>query len=309
MESSISINTTLKDYSMPNAKKLYNQALACEESGDIEDAIKFYNSSIEVEPSFVKSYQNLGSIYSKLGNRKQAHELFQKAAQISPSSETFFNLAVEEYKTDNIENAIHHLRQSLEFDKRYLNAHLLLANAYEKSGKEEKTEIYLNNAYKIDPKNKMVLSALVFFHYERDHFGESLKLIDEYCALFPDDTRFIILKSDILSKEGSYAKSIQALENLTKNNSDFTSHIQDAKKNLDAETKKHFANIEKKAKAKLSEFKAKIELSKENPEDFSGPNSQDAFDLSILHLFNGEPEKAMKYLVYAQKVNNESKDN
>ncbi|NUM41079.1 MAG: tetratricopeptide repeat protein, partial [Leptospiraceae bacterium] len=186
MGTSVLVNTTLKDYSMPNAKKLYNQALACEEAGDIEDAIQFYKSSIELDPSFVKSYQNLGSLYSRLGNRKDAYNLFLKASDISPSSETFFNLAVEEYKTDNIENAILHLKKSLEFDKRYINAHLLLANAYERSGKEEKTEIYLQNSYKINPKNKVVLSALIFFYYERNRYDETLKIIDEYSTHFPE---------------------------------------------------------------------------------------------------------------------------
>ena len=308
MKSSMSINATLKDYSMSNAKKMYTQALLCEETGDLEEAIGFYNSAIELEPSFVKSYQNLGSIYSKLGNHKQAYELFQKAVQISPNSETFFNLAVEEYKTDKIDNAVVNLKKSLEFDKRYLNSHLLLASAYEKSGKNEKTQLYLNNAYKIDPKNKMVLSARIFFHYERGHVAECLKLVEEYTSLFPDDARFIILKSELLSQEGNYSKSIEALTELSKKNSDFKENILKEKNSALPESKKHFQNVEKKAKEKLKEFKTKMELSKENPEDFSGPNSQDAFDLSILHLFNGEPEKAMKYLVYAQKVNRESKE-
>ncbi|MBE7412558.1 MAG: tetratricopeptide repeat protein [Leptospiraceae bacterium] len=306
MGTSVLVNTTLKDYSMPNAKKLYNQALACEEAGDIEDAIQFYKSSIELDPSFVKSYQNLGSLYSRLGNRKDAYNLFLKASDISPSSETFFNLAVEEYKTDNIENAILHLKKSLEFDKRYINAHLLLANAYERSGKEEKTEIYLQNSYKINPKNKVVLSALIFFYYERNRYDETLKIIDEYSTHFPEDTRFLILKSDILSKTGSYTKSIQALGDLVNKNTDFTKQINETKQ--DSETKKQFEKIQKKKKNKLSEFKSKIELNKENPEDFSGPDSQDALDLSLLHLFNGEPEKAMKYLIYAQKIQNESKN-
>ncbi|NUM42801.1 MAG: anaphase-promoting protein, partial [Leptospiraceae bacterium] len=98
----------------------------------------------------------------------------------------------------------------------------------------------------------------------------------------------------------------QALGDLVNKNTDFTKQINETKQ--DSETKKQFEKIQKKKKNKLSEFKSKIELNKENPEDFSGPDSQDALDLSLLHLFNGEPEKAMKYLIYAQKIQNESKN-
>lgn len=303
------INTELLNYSMSNAKKLYNQGILAEESGDLEAAIKFYESSIDLNPEFVKSFQNLGSVYSKLGDKDKAIDFFQKAILISPTEETYYNLSVEYYKMNNLEGAIHNLKKSLECNKRYVNSHLLLAYAYEKSGREDKTEIYLTNVIRIDPKNKTALRGLLLFYYERDRLDESLDLINRYISFYPNDGKFTILKSDILSRKGSYTESVAMLTELTKTNSKFTSFtdkLDELKSNESIPEKEYFRNLEAKTKNKIREFKTKLELSKENPDDFSPPNPQDAVDLSLMYLFNGDPEKAMKYLVYAKKINSEN---
>lgn len=50
-------------------------------------------------------------------------------------------------------------------------------------------------------------------------------------------------------------------------------------------------------------------MNQENPEDFSPPNPQDALDLSLMYLFHGDKERALKYMLYAQKQLEENPQN
>ncbi|MCC5816537.1 MAG: anaphase-promoting protein, partial [Leptospira sp.] len=175
----------------------------------------------------------------------------------------------------------------------------------------KQTEIYLTNAYKIDPKNKFALGALTVFYYDKGMYSESLKMVDQYLNFYPDDKNLKILRTDILAKQGNYKESLNELTELVKKDTGFLDFQSSVKKSLsggDPEIKEHVENLAKKTKAKIHEFRTKLELSKENPDDFTPPDPQDAMDLSLLYLFQGDSEKAMKYLVYAKKANVESQD-
>lgn len=259
-----------------NSKNLFNQAVKKEGEKNFAEAEKLYKQSLEKDSHSVNGWLNLGSL---------------------------------QYRMDRKKDAIHSLKNALRLNKKLLQAHLLLAHIYREEGIEKQTEIYLTNAYKIDSKNKFALGALSVFYYDKGMFTESLRMVDQYLNLYPDDKNLRILKTDILAKQGNYKASLTELTDLVKKDAGFIGFQSAVKEKLsdgDPEIKAHVEDLAKKTKSKIHEFKAKLELSKENPEDFSPPDPQDAMDLSLLYLFQGESEKAMKYLMYAKKVNEES---
>lgn len=293
---------------MPDAVTFFNSGLAAEETGNLEKAISFYQSAIQEDPEFDKAYQNLGIAYSRLKKSNEAIQSFIKAIELNPSAENYFNLGSEYYKIEEIAQAVVAFESAVDKNKKLLPAHLLLASIYKNKNQKEKTEHYLKQALKVDPNNKIALSAAILLFQELEKWDTCFKLIEKYEKSFPKDNQYGILKSECLNKLGDFKKSLTHLTKLTQTEEGFTqfnSFMKEAFESGDEETKQSLEEIQNKTKTKLEEFKTKLELSRENPKEFLPPEPQEAMDLSLMYLFQGETEKALKYMMYAKKSNQE----
>ncbi|XDD50294.1 tetratricopeptide repeat protein [Leptospira sp. WS92.C1] len=287
--------------------KIFNQALALEKEGKHPEAIQLYETLIREQPKYQKSYLNLGALYSKQGNSKRAIEIYQKALTIGKTPELYYNIGVELYRIEEIETAIRSLKKSLEIEKKFLKSHILLAYCYRLLEKDEKTELYLKNAIRLDPKNRMAWTALATLYFEKERWQECLETTNKVSKLYPGDSRMQVLLSEVHTRLGNFKQSFEILKQATSQSKGFTRFsdtIEEAKKN--PEESAFFDSLEKLTKNKLDEFRSKFEMSKENPEDFAPPNPQDALDLSLMYLFHGDKERALKYMLYAQKQLEES---
>ena len=54
--------------------------------GHNNDAIKFYEKAIEINPKCWRAYNNMGLCYKELGDKVKALELLNKAIEIEPNS-------------------------------------------------------------------------------------------------------------------------------------------------------------------------------------------------------------------------------
>lgn len=287
--------------------KRFNQALNLEKEGKYPEAILLYEGLIQSQPKYQKSYLNLGALYSKQGNSKKAIEIYQKALQVGKSPELYYNIGIELYRSGETETAIRSLKKSLEIEKRFLKSHILLAYCYRQLEKNDKTELYLTNAIRLDPKNRMALTALATLYFEKERWKECLEAANKVSKLFPNDSRMQVLLSEVHTRLGNFKQSFEILKQATSQSKGFTRFsdtIEEFKKN--PEEAAFFDSLEKLTKNKLNEFRSKFEMSQENPEDFSPPNPQDALDLSLMYLFHGDKERALKYMLYAQKQLEES---
>ncbi|MBM2887043.1 tetratricopeptide repeat protein [Leptospira interrogans] len=287
--------------------KRFNQALNLEKEGKYPEAILLYEGLIQSQPKYQKSYLNLGALYSKQGNSKKAIEIYQKALQVGKSPELYYNIGIELYRSGETETAIRSLKKSLEIEKRFLKSHILLAYCYRQLEKDDKTELYLTNAIRLDPKNRMALTALATLYFEKERWKECLEAANKVSKLFPNDSRMQVLLSEVHTRLGNFKQSFEILKQATSQSKGFTRFsdtIEEFKKN--PEEAAFFDSLEKLTKNKLNEFRSKFEMSQENPEDFSPPNPQDALDLSLMYLFHGDKEQALKYMLYAQKQLEES---
>ncbi|UOG34285.1 tetratricopeptide repeat protein [Leptospira noguchii] len=287
--------------------KRFNQALILEKEGNYPEAIRLYEDLIQSQPKYQKPYLNLGALYSKQGNSKKAIEVYQKALYVGKSPELYYNIGIELYRTGETETAIRSLKKSLEIEKRFLNSHILLAYCYRQLEKDDKTELYLTNAIRLDPKNRMALTALATLYFEKERWRDCLETANKVNKLFSNDPRIQVLLSEVHTRLGNFKQSFEILKQATSQSKGFTRFsdaIEESKKN--PEEAAFFDSLEKLTKNKLDEFRSKLEMNQENPEDFSPPNPQDALDLSLMYLFHGDKERALKYMLYAQKQLEES---
>lgn len=292
-------------------KRKFNEALKLEKEGKVSQAAKIYTDILGMNPKFQKAYLNLGALYSRVGDSENAIKTYQKALELGKTTELYYNLGVELYRLQSLDAAVKALKSSLELNKRYINSHLLLAYCYKQLEKPDKSELYLKNAIKIDPKSKTAYSALATVYFDTEKWEQALGAANTALQLNPNDPRMEILATEIHVKLGNYKQSFETLKKVTstaKGFVEFSDSIQEAKKNPKPDEKEFFNHLEVLTRRKLDEFKDKLTLSKENPQDFEAPQAQDALDLSLMYLFHGDTERALKYLLYAQKDLQENSD-
>jgi len=251
--------------------------------------------------------------FEKAGNLAQAKAAFQESAKIffeqavqRSNHKSYYNAGIAYYKLGDYPKSVGSLKACLQIEKRFVPAHLLLAQIYQWHGKDKATKTYLLNVLKIDPNHKAALGGLAMFYYDRNQYDECLRMLDQSLSLYPDNSYLKVLKTEILAKQGNYKESAIELQRMVKEDKgfvEFNNLIQSSNQNQEfIQTHK---KMEKETQKKLKEFKAKWSLAQEDPENFAPPDPQEALDLSLLYLFKGNPEQAMKYFVYAQKLKND----
>ncbi len=132
------------------AYELYGSILL--EEGQVDEAIRFLDKSIELDPWLVQSYSMLGDAYYNIGKYDEAIRYWEEEIKYSPNNIfTYFMLADAYNKSNRPEKAI----EVLEFLRKNVENNIIalyeLANLYRSIGNEAKAREYESLIMEIDP--------------------------------------------------------------------------------------------------------------------------------------------------------------
>lgn len=100
--------------------------------GDYEQAIKYYEKAIEIEPDFSFAWNNMGFCYGKLGNHTKSAEGHRKAVELDPENiSAWVNLGVAEFFLGNHLKAIEAYEKAIEEDPKHNMAWICLRTTVE----------------------------------------------------------------------------------------------------------------------------------------------------------------------------------
>jgi tetratricopeptide (TPR) repeat protein len=124
-------------------------------------AINEYKISLEHNPDFAPSRNNLANIYAQLGKTDLAIEEYQKAIHSDPSYEkTYYNLAVLYHRQGNLDQAIKYYSEAIRVDPHYELAHLNLGKAYSAKRLAEKAKEEWRKVLELNPNNQEAIKLL-----------------------------------------------------------------------------------------------------------------------------------------------------
>lgn len=95
----------------------YQAGLAAWEENRLEDAARYFEQTVRLDPNHVQAYDYLGSVYFLLGYTDKAIQVYKRAISIDPTyATTYFNLGLVYQEIGDKENAIAMYEKYLEFD-------------------------------------------------------------------------------------------------------------------------------------------------------------------------------------------------
>jgi tetratricopeptide (TPR) repeat protein len=120
-----------------------------------EEALRYWNEAIELDPNFCPAYQSIGVLYLELGEHAKSAQFFRKALELEPGSPAF---AVE------------------------------LAQALIANGQPEEGIAILQKDLVLHPKAMASLAMLGHAYVQTRQFAEAKKYFEQVIAIAPDYT-------------------------------------------------------------------------------------------------------------------------
>lgn len=289
----------------------FEKAQKDEKEGRIKEALASYSRIVEQEPEYRPALVALGALYSRSGKPARAIPLFKKALELKVTDSILFNLGSESFKLNLLDESRIYLTRALKLNSGLLRAHILLAYTYGKKKEFEKASVYFKNALKLDSKNRPARLGLVVSLSEAGNYEAALKAMnllgEEEVA---SDQVLRNLKASLLMQTGQLKESLNSYKSLTDQSPEFTSftdHLKAARSMMEGEFEGVFTGIDDKIKDRSVRVK-KLLQDKQAGVDVT-PNQEDLkdmVDLSLLHLFNGDKDRALRFLFQAKKLKDES---
>lgn len=222
-------------------------AQICEKLGEIDEAIKNYIKSLDLNNNFFESKFNLAILYYKLKNLDKSEELFKQLIITNKQNYyLYYNLGIIQFEKKNFSKAIFFLKNTLSINNSFHLAYHQLAMIYEIQGDSslaitnyqkaieldtqgysvshvnlgnvyltlkdyEKAKLSFEKALTLQGKKSSIYFNLGIVHYEMNNILDSLKFFDKAINLDEKNIKFsstLIGISHFLDNNISYRKKI-----------------------------------------------------------------------------------------------------
>jgi len=139
---------------------------------EFSKAVLAYQKVIELDPTYVEAYNNLGIIYQLMGNVEKAFWAYQKSTEINPKYEKGYNnLGILLLLKGRYDEALAAFEKALAINSNNIESHLNLGTLFKKEGEWEKAIESYHKALAIDPLHRET-------HYNIALLYEQLEKLD-----------------------------------------------------------------------------------------------------------------------------------
>jgi tetratricopeptide (TPR) repeat protein len=144
-----------------NPESVLARAVGFHQAGDLENAIKEYQTFLAERPDHTNARSNLGAVLARLGRFQEAIDQYNRALLLDGNNPGIrFNLAVAFYKSARIVPASKELEKVVALQPETPNATLLLADCYLQMGEYPKVIALLAPQEAKYPENKALAYLL-----------------------------------------------------------------------------------------------------------------------------------------------------
>ncbi len=142
----------------------------------VPEAIRCYQSVLELDPDYAPAHINLGTLYYNQSDYELAEQYYRKAVEADPRyALAYFDLGNVLDETQRVHEAIAAYKSALQLAPTYADAHYNLALAYERARQPRLALKHWRSYLKLDGRGPWAIHARVQYHKLLD--AETLKLV------------------------------------------------------------------------------------------------------------------------------------
>ncbi|MDB2651196.1 sulfotransferase [Amylibacter sp.] len=236
--------------------------------GHLDEARKYFNISIKLDPTFFNALNNLGKLELKEKNYSAAISLFKSAVVIAPkASSGIYNLANAMSLNMQISDAQDLLKKALLLNLKGGNLNMLLGELSVRTGYYKDAEKYYKTAFKQEQKSADLYIKVGDIFNNASQSNTALKYYNLAQEIEPDNALIFKLKANVYREIGDFNKTLEQINkaiSIEPNNIDFLMFYVNSKKieNTDLVIEKMIALFEKKSTVKSDKINLGFAITK-----------------------------------------------
>lgn len=176
----------------------YNTAQVYAMLGELEEALRFYNLSIEMDPYYSEYHNESGNLLLRAGQPQAALKRYGEAIRYSaPYPEVFHNMGVCLARMGNLEEARKAFDRSLELDPNQVDVLLMRAEVLDSLGAGEQQLRDLDAALLLDPDRTEARVNRAVALYDRQQYDLALADINRAIEMAPAEPDLYVSRSEV----------------------------------------------------------------------------------------------------------------
>jgi len=199
--------------------KTFNLAGDClQVLGDYPQAAEYYTQALEINPKYLKTYQNLAALLESKGRLEEARHCLERAQALSPlNTERLYHLGQLCLQSGNTEQAQTYLQQCLKSGHNFSNSHCQeAAETFLQAGLSAEAEKLFAHSLQEDPENIHLYNRLGIALRQQQKHQEALECYHKALKVDPENEKIYynigILYFDLGDKKKSLDAFRQALK-------------------------------------------------------------------------------------------------
>ncbi len=196
----------------PQAEAHFKKGISHSVRGNLGEALKEYQSAINIDPYYALAYNNLGYVYRQLGKVDMAIDYYKKALDLNPKDDTSHTNLASAYGSKGLyDKAIECYHNALEIDPGSITVELALEKIYKKKAKAENKTVEEVEAEMLalyppkdtGPSYSKYLHLLEETKTEKETIKEEITIVETEDSLEVESITEMEIKEDMPDEPGS----------------------------------------------------------------------------------------------------------
>jgi len=195
-------------------------------------AQKYLREAVRLDPKFALSWALLSWVEARgylthtlqhtVALREEARQAAETAITLQPNlGEAIVAKGYYHYSClKDYDSAVRYFEQARQFLPNSSRIPEMLAYVTRRRGQWDRSESYLNEAERLDPRNVSLLSQHALSYKDLRRFPEALRKLDQVLDITPDDVDTLVVKAAIAQAEGDLPQASALLAPLHPNTGD-----------------------------------------------------------------------------------------
>jgi tetratricopeptide (TPR) repeat protein len=151
---------------------------------EFSKAIQAYQKVIELDPTYIEAYNNLGVIYQMLGEVDRAFGFYQKSTEINPKYEKGYNnLGILFFLKGHYDEALEAFQKALTINSNNIESYINLGILYKKKGEGEKAIESYQKALAINPLHRETHYNIALLYEQSENSERAVSHYQQFIQL------------------------------------------------------------------------------------------------------------------------------